>query len=72
MAKIKLRFLFALMIEYIPDLGTQTDSSELLRERRQLSLEYITINNNFRNFSDCYPSQMKNLMDDIGMELKKK
>lgn len=72
MAKLKLRFLFALMIEYIPDLGTQTDSSELLRERRQLSLEYITINNNFRNFSDCYPSQMKNLMDDIGMELKKK
>lgn len=60
------------MIEYIPDLGTQTDSSELLRERRELSLEYITISNNFRNFSDCYPSQMKNLMDDIGMELKKK
>lgn len=60
------------MIEYIPDLGTQTDNSELLRERRQLSLEYITISNNFRNFSDCYPSQIKNLTDDIGMELKKK
>ena len=60
------------MIEYIPDLGTQTDNSELLRERRQLSLEYTTISNNFRNFPDCYPPQLKNLMDDIGMELKKK
>ena len=60
------------MIENIPDLGTQGDISELLAERRKLTLEYITISNNFRNFSDCYPSQRKNLMNDIGMKLEKK
>ena len=39
------------MIENIPDLGTQSDISELLVERRKLTLEYFTISNNFRNFS---------------------
>ena len=39
------------MIENIPDLKTQSDISELLAEKRKLTLEYITISNNFRNFS---------------------
>lgn len=59
------------MIENIPDMGTQSDNSEVWIERRNSSLEY-TLSNNFRNFSDCNLSQRKNLVDNIGMELKKK
>lgn len=59
------------MTENIPDLGTQSDNSELLTERRKLNLEY-TLNNNFRNFLDCDLSQWKNLVDDVTLELSKK
>lgn len=59
------------MTENIPDLGTQSNNSELLTEIRKRSLEYI-ISNNFRNFSDCGFSQRKNLVDDIDTELNKK
>lgn len=58
------------MTENIPDLGTQSDNSELLTERK-LNLEY-TLNNNFRNFLDCDLSQWKNLVDDVTLELSKK
>lgn len=60
----------AIRIENIPDLGTQSDNTEFLTERT-LSLEYTTVSDNCRNFSDCYPSQRKSLMDDTRMELKK-
>lgn len=59
------------MTENIPDLGTQSDNSELLTVRRKLNLEY-TPNNNFRNFLDCDLSQWKNLVDDVTLELSKK
>lgn len=59
------------MTENIPDLGTQSDNSELLAERRKLNLEY-TLSDNFRNFFDCDLSQWKNLVDDVTLELSKK
>lgn len=59
------------MTENIPDLGTQSDNSELLAERRKLNLEY-TLSDNFRNFFDCDLSQWKNFVDDVTLELSKK
>lgn len=62
-------FFLAVVTENIPDLGAQSDNSELLAEKK-LSLKY-TISNNSRNFPDCNISQRKYLLNDIGMELKK-